>query len=447
MRSIHKTKLFCLLLALLFLLAGCVPPKNSLQVSPKDSPSSSAEGSLSIPQEGASSKNEPSALLSPSAGEESSPSAEDSSPSPLPSDPVTPTPSEDPKPQEKRLSFLAAGDNLIHEAVFLDALRLGDGEKYAFESMYNGVSSLISGADLSFVNHECPIAGDEYGILGWPSFNSPVSAGSALKKVGFDIVNVANNHILDMDNKCAGYKNTVKNLQDTGMLVIGGYTAADYDNLRILERNGIKVAFLSYMDVPTNNVTINPSTPEMILPVATESSIKRQTALARAAADFVVVSIHWGTENSMYVNDDQVRLAKLMNSCGVDVILGHHSHTIQKVEWIESQAGKTLCYYSLGNLLSTQHPIKNLIGIFASFDLVIDENGNRSVENAAAIPHMTWYSTKRDALQIYRFKDVTEALVKDHGSQLRTGENGGTFTLADLKAHVEKQIPAAFLKY
>lgn len=443
MKKISQIRIYSLLLALLLLLTGCFAPKKST-----DNPLGE------IPSEGGGSdllSRDPSAEQS---GQSSlpavSPDASVSHPSsrpPVPSTSVPPTPSKDQGPQEKRLSFLAAGDNLIHEAVFLDALRLGGGERYAFESMYNGVSSLISGADLSFVNHECPIAGDEYGILGWPSFNSPVSAGSALKKVGFDIVNVANNHILDMDNKCAGYKNTVKNLQDTGMLVIGGYTAADYDNLRILEQNGIKVAFLSYMDVPTNNQTINSSTPEMILPVATESAIKRQTALARAAADFVVVSIHWGTENSLYVNDDQVRLAKLMNSCGVDVILGHHSHTIQKVEWIESQAGKTLCYYSLGNLLSTQHPIKNLIGIFASFDLVIDENGNRSVENAAAIPHMTWYSTKRDALQIYRFKDVTEALVKDHGSQLRTGENGGTFTLADLKTHVEKQIPADFLKY
>ena len=350
---------------------------------------------------------------------------------------------------------MGAGDNLIHEAVFLDAKNLAQKQsaltgykgQYYFNSMYNGVARLIAAADLSFVNHECPIAGDEYGILGYPRFNSPVSAGTALKEVGFDVVNVANNHILDMEESCTGYKNTVKNLEETGMLVIGGYTAENYDNLRILEKNGVKIAFLSYTSVATNVSSINKNSPEMVIPVATESAIKRQSAKALSVADFLVVSIHWGNENTTSVTSEQVRLAKLMNDCGVDVILGHHSHVVQKVEWIGEGAEKTLCYYSLGNLLSTQHPIKNLVGIFASFDFVVDEDGNKRIENAAAIPHMTWYSTKRDALQIYRFSDVTEGLISSHGSQLKTDHNNGNFTLSDLKAHLESVLSKEFLTY
>ncbi len=357
-----------------------------------------------------------------------------------------------PTPQENRLNFLAAGDNIIHEAVYTDAMALaaaqtalnGYAEKYYFDSMYNGVSALIKNADMAFVNHECPVAGEKYGISGYPRFNSPFESLEALARLGFDVVNVANNHMLDMDASCTGLKNTVENASKTGMLVIGGYTKEDYDDLRIVEKNGVRVAFLSYTAC-MNYTTVNPAS-TMIVPYAEDSTIRRQTALARANADFVIVSMHWGTENSFSVDGEQQRLAKLLNECGVDVILGHHSHTIQKVEWIGEGEHRTLCYYSLGNFLSTQHPIKNLTGIFASFDFVIDSKGERHVENACAIPHMTWYSTSRDRLQLYLLADVTEDLVKTHGSQLRTVENGGTFTLADIKKYAEQQL-GSFLYY
>ena len=366
--------------------------------------------------------------------------------------PTTPTPtvpglSTETPISETRVHFLAAGDNIIHEAVFTDAMTLaaaqaaenGYAEDYYFDSMYDGVRALIESADVSFVNHECPIAGAEYGISGYPSFNSPIEAAKALERVGFDVVNVANNHMLDMEDDCPGYRNTVRNLtENTSMLVIGGYTKQDYDRLRILTVNGVRIAFLSYT-TSLNNEQINPASPEMVIPYPSEDDIRRQTALARANADFVIVSMHWGAENSFEVNDTQKSLARLLCACGVDVILGHHSHTIQPVTVIEADGHKTLCFYSLGNFLSTQHPIKNLTGIFASFDLVIDEDGAR-VENAEAIPHLTWYSTGRSALQVYLLSDVTSDLIGSHGSQLRLEENGGTFTLDDVVAYVKEQL-------
>ena len=366
-------------------------------------------------------------------------------PTPVTPTPVTPTPvTPTPSGSAKKVSFLAAGDNIIHEAVYTDAAALaavqasssGYREKYYFDSMYNGVAPMIRNADVAFVNEECPVAGEQYGISGYPIFNAPYESLEALERIGFDVVNVANNHMLDMEDVCTGYENTVKNAKKTSMLVIGGYKPSDYDDLRILTVNGVKIAFLSYTDTMNydkngNKRTVNAAS-NMIVPYAEEAVIRRQTAKARAAADFVIVSMHWGTENAYGVSDAQKKLAKLLCECGVDVILGHHSHTVQKVEWIERNGNRTLCYYSLGNFLSTQHPIKNLTGIFASFELRIGEDGGKSVENACAIPHMTWYSTDRDRLQVYLLKDVTSALISSHGSQLRTGENGGIFTVCSV---------------
>ena len=369
--------------------------------------------------------------------------------SPSPTEPTEPTPT--PPAAEKRVSFLAAGDNIIHEAVFTDAKTLaaaqaiqnGYTEKYYFDSMYNGVSALIANADVSFVNHECPVAGEQYGISGYPSFNAPFESLEALERVGFDVINLANNHMLDMDGKCPGYANTLENAKKTNMLVIGGYTPEDWDDLRVIEKNGVTIAFLSYTTVMNysggkKNSVYKGS--NVVVPYADEAVIRRQTAIARENADFVVVSMHWGTENSFSVDKEQKKYAKLLNECGVDVILGHHSHTVQPVEWVGNGEHKTLCFWSLGNFLSTQHPIKNLTGIFGCFDFYIDENGEKKIENLRAVPHMTWYSMTRDSLQIYLLGNVTEELIATHGSQLRTSENGGKFTLSTVKRYVENQL-------
>ena len=357
-----------------------------------------------------------------------------STPTPIP----TPTPT--PTPQNKVVRFLAAGDNIIHEAVYTDAMTLagvqsgidGYSEKYYFDPMYADVADLIDSADLSFVNHECPVAGDEEGVKGYPRFNSPLQSVLTLKRLGFDVINVSNNHMLDMERYCTGYKNTVENVKSMGVTLIGGYTKEDYDALRIVEKNGIRIAFLSYVTY-LNHEEVHKDSPEMVIPLAEDAVIRRQTALAREKADFLVVSMHWGTENSEKVDSEQKRLGKLLCACGVDVILGHHSHTIQPVEWISEGEHKTLCYYSLGNFISTQHPIRNLTGIFASFNFVITPDGEKMIEEVAAIPHMTWYSTQRDTVRIYLLEHVTEELIKTHGSQLRVDDNGGKFTLEDVK--------------
>ena len=72
---------------------------------------------------------------------------------------------------------------------------------------------------------------------------------------------------------------------------------------------------------------------------------------------------------------------------GFDVILGQHPHVVQPIEWIEGKEGnKTLCYYSLGNGISCQDYLMNMVGITASFDIVCEEGKRPYIENASCIP-------------------------------------------------------------
>ncbi|MBE6638729.1 MAG: CapA family protein [Ruminococcaceae bacterium] len=376
---------------------------------------------------------------------------------PTPDDPTPddPTPDIPPEPSEKRLTFLAAGDNIIHEAVFTDAMQQANilvsggsySGKYYFQGMYKGVAPLIAAADLAFVNHETPVAGDDFGITGYPLFNAPEAIGDALIEVGFDIVNLANNHMLDMDKKGTGLYNTIRYWNEKNIFQIGGYlNQDDYNTVRVIEKNGIKIAFLSYTTLINNGCTLHPDSPDLVIPYADKAVMAAHVASAKEVADLVMVSMHWGNENSSSVSDSQRDYAEYLASLGVDVVLGHHSHTIQPVEWVEGQDGhRMLCYFSLGNFLSTQHPIKNLVGIFASFEIVLTPEGVLKIENAAAIPHMTWYSTERDELSVKLFSDVTEVDILSHGSQLRLSENGGTFTLYDVQAIVKASLDEEFL--
>lgn len=356
-------------------------------------------------------------------------------------DPVT-------EPAEKRVSFVACGDNIVHDAVREDAQKRANAENpnFNFYDMYAGVADIIGAADVSFINMEGCVGGASLGYLGYPNFNAPNEIGEAFVKLGFDVVNLLNNHTLDYDE--IGYKNTIAYFEDLPVLTIGGYKKSDYDNLRIIDRNGIKIAFLSYTTIMNYDSATwlprkLPANSEYLISNAEDAAIKRQIALAREAADFVVVSMHWGDEDAYTPNSEQKRLARLCADMGADVVVGHHSHTVQPAEWLTGADGnKTFVAYSLGNFISTMHYSQNMAGAMLSLDFVIDENGEGHVEAPKLIPTVTHYSLKRDALQIYRMSDYSEALAKTHGSTLQN-----SFSYAILKKYITDALDDEFIEW
>lgn len=355
---------------------------------------------------------------------------------------------------ERRISFLAAGDNIIHECVYLDAATVAattaGASDYYFNSMYSEVEEAISSADIAFINAEGPLDTD-YAPNGYPNFNAPKEAGEALVDVGFDIVNLANNHMLDL-YKGKGLQGTIDYWKDKSVTTVGAYESfEDYDNIRIVEKDGIKIAVLSYT-YGTNGISLGSDTPNLYIPYIDDSEITRQIDQAKQISDFVIVSMHWGDENSFVPNSEQKRLAKLIADCEADVILGHHSHTLQPVEWVTGESGnKTLVAYSLGNFLHTQLNSKNLVGGVLMFDILQKDGERPTLENPVLIPTVCHYTAntavldsldyyKRENLKIYWLSDYTEALAASHGSQY-----WGKFTLETLRSYVTDTVSAEFL--
>ena len=370
-------------------------------------------------------------------------------------------PVEPPVPTDTVVHFAAAGDVLIHECVFRDAKTDGG---YDFDKMFAGIAPLISGADVAFVNMECPIAGDSFGARGYPDFNAPTAAGDALVRLGFNVVNVANNHMLDMDTETTGYKNSVAYWKTKDVLLIGGYESEeDYETIRTVTADGITIAFLSYTYGTGTVGSVNKGSPEMIVPKIKDSVIERQVKAAKEAADLVFVSMHWGKDSAEEVTDEQVRLAGLLADCGADVIIGTHPHTVQPVEWLTGKGGnKTLCVYSLGNLISSQLYLKLVLEDVLTFDIVKSaEGGKITIENVEAHPVVCHFETDetgpvdgldfalRHSIRLYRLEDYTEELCAVHGAHLAYGtykKKSEAFTVASLWDYFRAAAGAEFVR-
>ena len=59
----------------------------------------------------------------------------------------------------------------------------------------------------------------------------------------------------------------------------------------------------------------------------------------------MIVNFHWGNELKYSPTDNEVKMGRLAVDAGADLVLGHHSHRIQPIEYYK---GVYICY-SLGN--------------------------------------------------------------------------------------------------
>ncbi len=331
--------------------------------------------------------------------------------------------------ESARISFLAAGDNVIHPCIYMDAERRATPETraYNFKPMYADVIDYIASFDLAFINQETLMCGDGFALSGYPHFNSPQDLGRDLLDIGFDIVGIANNHMCDKGAK--GLEATIDFWQSEEMsdiLMIGGYRSReDYDNIRVIEREGISMAFLSYT-YGTNGLSL-PVSSELVVPYINDNDIIRQCELAKNAADLVFVSIHWGEENISTPTPEQKRVAKLLADNGADVIIGHHPHVLQPIEWIETDHGETLCIYSLGNLLSAMQYWQNMVGGFLTFDIVAMSDGEITIESPEFIPTAFFYGPSYFNSHLYFLRDYPADVAKNHG----TGRLYGSYATPD----------------
>lgn len=337
------------------------------------------------------------------------------------------------------ITFVAAGDNLIHPNIYQDAQSRGTAEKeYDFLPMYTDVADIIAEADFAFINQETLMAGESYGYSGYPTFNSPQQLGYDLVTLGFDIVGLANNHMLDRGD--GGLYDNVQFWNSLPVTTIGA--SVGEAEPAFLEKDGVTIGMLSYT-YGTNGIMQKADAAVKVPYIDRERIASDLAALAESEPDITIVSMHWGIENVTTPSDEQRELAQMLADAGVDVILGHHPHCLQPIEWLTGKDGnRTLCIYSLGNLLSGMARPINQVGGFLGFSIVSDGEGGLKIDNVSFQPTVFYYGPGWYNTHLYLLEDYTEEIAATHGVQL----SGYTLTVAEAQAIVENVIDAEFLK-
>lgn len=272
------------------------------------------------------------------------------------------------EPTLPKISFAAMGDMLAHDSVVNQAKT---NEGYDFKPYFTNIRPLYESSDVVFCNPETPSAGPSFGISGYPTFNAPVEFSRDLVASGCNLINLASNHMADKGQ--SALNETIDQYDALGVLARHGANRSleEQGKVSYFTKNDIKVAFVAFADFSNGRL---PSSYSVNL-YHDNALVQRLLEEARSNADLVIVSAHWGTEDSHEVSVSQRNVAQDMANLGVDVIIGTGPHVIQPVEWIDRPDGqKTLVWYSIGNSLSSQLGVDQLTGGVAKFTVTKDEN-------------------------------------------------------------------------
>lgn len=262
---------------------------------------------------------------------------------------ATPTPGATPGGS---FTLIAGGDVMLGRTIGDGIAREGNGYPFAF------VAEHLRAANVAFMNLELPLT--ERGEPAQKNFvfrAPPASAGS-LTDAGIDIVSTANNHVVDYG--VVGLQDTWAALDAAGVARFGtGENVTSARAPRILDVNGIKVAFLGYANTPVEGTGWNLADYQATADTPgfawlTPEAVAEDVAAAKTQADVVVVSMHTGFEYTDPPNELQRAAAHAAIDAGADLVLGHHPHVLQGIETYlpAGQAGNGgLIIYSLGNFV------------------------------------------------------------------------------------------------
>lgn len=243
--------------------------------------------------------------------------------------------------------LVAVGDILMHQDVKLAETQ----EPGGFPLLWADLVPLFQGADLAFANLETPVA-PTTGRPGKPfQFNAPATLPPALRASGFTVLSTANNHAFDQGRK--GVVETLDRLRQANLIAIGsGEDRPRAEEIHLLERNGLRVAFLGFTDLFNLDLDRKATEP-WVRPLDLEPALAAVRE-ARSKADIVVVSVHWGNEYQHQPTKRQRDIARKLVEAGCDVLLGHHPHVLQPLEMVTVNGRRALVAYSLGNFISNQ---------------------------------------------------------------------------------------------
>ncbi len=347
------------------------------------------------------------------------------------------------KPNGEEVNLTLVGDFLFEEP-FYNSVRLGD-DPYNY---FAKVKDYFLDDDISVGNMEVVIGNDNLEVSGTGfNFCAPKYVGDLVSSLSLEVLGTTNNHTYDRG--LAGIKSTLDYFKNnTNILTVG--TTLDDNYYVVKEVKGLKIEFLAYgygtnQKVPEDerkyvSLFKDPDTKEIFY-----EKMESDVTELKKKADVIIVLMHWGTEFTYEETEEQQSLARFLNSLGVQVIVGSHSHSIEPIKWI-GEENKTLVFYSLGNFTSADEDVSRAgeefdnayqVGLLAKLK-ILKENNEIVIKDIKTEPIVNYYDANFRHFELIPYSLYNADYEKTH---YRYNQN---FTRDFIKRMYEKVIAPEF---
>lgn len=246
--------------------------------------------------------------------------------------------------ESRNITLYAVGDVMLGR--YIAKVMTLRGSDYPFRE----ISATLRRGDIVFGNLEAVISNDSV-APSYPekpyNFHASKEAAQALKRAGFHVLNLANNHAMDFGP--GALLETRRLLSEQGIVTMGaGNDLNEARRSGIVIKNGTRFGFLGYGVAHSRSVYAT-GRHAGIAPVVLEA-IHTDILSLRKHADIVIVSLHWGKEYDVVPSRKQREEAHQIIDWGADMIIGHHPHVMQGIEIYKDR----VIAYSLGNFIFDQ---------------------------------------------------------------------------------------------
>lgn len=258
------------------------------------------------------------------------------------------------------LTFVCAENVWAQKADTLSVVFTGDvlldrGVRKRIE--YLGLSNLV-GPKLQHIfnqsrfvvgNLECPATKIKQPVFKRFVFRGEPEWLTMLAKHGFTHLNLANNHSIDQGREAL--LDTRKNIEQAGIIHFGaGRNMTEAAQPLLLATHPRPVYILASLRLPLENYAYLPAKP-CVSQEPLDTLVARIKRLRHNEPKaYIVVSLHWGIEHQLTPTAQQRRQARLLIDAGANILVCHHTHTLQSIE----QYKGCPIYYSIGNFIFDQ---------------------------------------------------------------------------------------------
>lgn len=244
-----------------------------------------------------------------------------------------------------KLKIIITGDFCPNNRI-VDLIREND-----YANIFNDLLPSIKESDIAITNLECPLTNVKEKIKKTgPHLKASDKTTEALNYAGFNLVSLANNHI--MDYGVEGLNSTIETCTKSGIDCVGvGSNLKEAKEPFYKEVNGIRLAFINFCENEWSTTSGHTPGANPLNPVSNYYDIKE----ARKNADHVIVIIHGGHEHYALPSPRMQDTYRFFIDAGASAVIGHHTHCFSGYETYQGAP----IFYSLGNFIFDWNDIRD----------------------------------------------------------------------------------------